>query len=145
LHSEKDGKEYILELNDTAIGLVHAHAEEDMGHIRDLGIFFFSFFTLTRFSLHASVLLRLSEAYPKKKLDKKDKAEKGEKEEDNGTGKKKKKKKHHRPDPTERIKQLEEEVALLTLELERLKNEKPKKGGDKNAKKEKKGNVRKDK
>lgn len=36
VHSKKDGKYYILELNDTAIGLVHAHAEEDMGHMRDV-------------------------------------------------------------------------------------------------------------
>ena len=52
LHGEKDGKYYILELNDTgsfnehpnlrliirstAIGLVHRHAQEDMTHIRDV-------------------------------------------------------------------------------------------------------------
>uniref|UniRef100_A0A6B2L819 ATP-grasp domain-containing protein n=1 Tax=Arcella intermedia TaxID=1963864 RepID=A0A6B2L819_9EUKA len=32
----KDGKEYILELNDTAIGLVHKHTKEDMGFMRDI-------------------------------------------------------------------------------------------------------------
>ena len=30
MHSKKDDKFVILELNDTAIGLVHAHAKEDM-------------------------------------------------------------------------------------------------------------------
>jgi len=38
LHSKKDGKIYILELNDTAIGLVHKYAEEDMMFMRDLVI-----------------------------------------------------------------------------------------------------------
>lgn len=33
---KESGKEYILELNDTAIGLVHKYADEDMGHIRDV-------------------------------------------------------------------------------------------------------------
>jgi len=32
----KEGKEWILELNDTAIGLVHNHANEDMLFMRDL-------------------------------------------------------------------------------------------------------------
>jgi hypothetical protein len=32
----KDGKEWILELNDTAIGLVHKHEKEDMFFMRDL-------------------------------------------------------------------------------------------------------------
>jgi len=32
----KTGKEWILELNDTAIGLVHKYATEDMNYIRDL-------------------------------------------------------------------------------------------------------------
>lgn len=32
----KDGKEYILEVNDTAIGLSNKHAMEDSGYIRDL-------------------------------------------------------------------------------------------------------------
>jgi hypothetical protein len=36
LHSEVDGREYILELNDTAIGLVHKFEEEDMMHMRDV-------------------------------------------------------------------------------------------------------------
>eukprot|EP00762_Andalucia_godoyi_P008467 ANDGO_05761.mRNA.1 Synapsin len=31
-----DGQEYILEVNDTAIGLVHSCEQEDNGHIRDL-------------------------------------------------------------------------------------------------------------
>jgi len=39
LHSEEDGKEYILELNDTAIGLVHEHEHEDMCNMRDLVLF----------------------------------------------------------------------------------------------------------
>jgi len=39
LHCEENKKEYILELNDTAIGLVHAHEEEDMGNIRDLVLY----------------------------------------------------------------------------------------------------------
>jgi len=39
LHSKVDGKEYILELNDTAIGLVHEHEKEDMEFIRDLVLF----------------------------------------------------------------------------------------------------------
>jgi len=37
VHME-DGKEYILELNDTAIGLMHEHEKEDSEHIRDLVI-----------------------------------------------------------------------------------------------------------
>jgi len=32
----KDGKEWILELNDTAIGLVHKHEKEDMEFMRDI-------------------------------------------------------------------------------------------------------------
>jgi len=32
----KDGKEWILELNDTAIGLVHKHEKEDMLFMRDI-------------------------------------------------------------------------------------------------------------
>jgi len=36
LHSKKTGKDYILELNDTAIGLVHKYEEEDMQFIRDI-------------------------------------------------------------------------------------------------------------
>eukprot|EP01122_Echinamoeba_exundans_P001619 TRINITY_DN1163_c0_g1_i2.p1 TRINITY_DN1163_c0_g1~~TRINITY_DN1163_c0_g1_i2.p1 ORF type:complete len:294 (-),score=61.24 TRINITY_DN1163_c0_g1_i2:22-903(-) len=38
VHSKKDGKYYILELNDTAIGLVHQFEEEDMGYMRDVVI-----------------------------------------------------------------------------------------------------------
>jgi len=38
LHSKKDGKDYILELNDTAIGLVHKHEKEDMHHMKDVVI-----------------------------------------------------------------------------------------------------------
>jgi len=38
VHSKVDDKYYILELNDTAIGLVHEHEEEDMQHMRDLVI-----------------------------------------------------------------------------------------------------------
>jgi len=48
LHSKSDGKEYILELNDTAIGLVHKYEQEDMGFIRDI------------------VMVRMAEAYPPK-------------------------------------------------------------------------------
>ncbi|KAH3759174.1 synapsin II [Pelomyxa schiedti] len=36
LHSKTDDKEYILELNDTAIGLVHVHEDEDMRIMKDL-------------------------------------------------------------------------------------------------------------
>ncbi|ELR10890.1 Synapsin, ATP binding domain containing protein [Acanthamoeba castellanii str. Neff] len=36
VHSKTDDKEYILELNDTAIGLVHEHELEDMGQMRDI-------------------------------------------------------------------------------------------------------------
>jgi len=36
LHSKVDGKDYILELNDTAIGLVHKYEQEDMMFIRDI-------------------------------------------------------------------------------------------------------------
>lgn len=36
LHSKADGKEYIIEMNDTAIGLVHRHEKEDMKCIRDV-------------------------------------------------------------------------------------------------------------
>lgn len=46
LHT-KDGRDYIIELNDTAPGLMWEHEEEDLGHIRDL------------------VLQRMSEAYDK--------------------------------------------------------------------------------
>jgi len=34
----KDGNEWILELNDTAIGLVHKHEKEDMEYMRDIVI-----------------------------------------------------------------------------------------------------------
>jgi len=36
VHDEKANKEWILELNDTAIGLVHSVEEEDMTYMRDL-------------------------------------------------------------------------------------------------------------
>jgi hypothetical protein len=36
VHCKTNDKYYILELNDTAIGLVHEHEDEDMGHMRDL-------------------------------------------------------------------------------------------------------------
>jgi len=36
LHSKEDGKEWILELNDTAIGLANRHEQEDYGHMRAL-------------------------------------------------------------------------------------------------------------
>jgi len=39
LHSEEEDKEYILELNDTAIGLVHEHEFLDMCNIRDVVIY----------------------------------------------------------------------------------------------------------
>lgn len=35
LHT-KEGRDYIIELNDTAPGLMWEHEEEDLGHIRDL-------------------------------------------------------------------------------------------------------------
>eukprot|EP01125_Pyxidicula_operculata_P011922 TRINITY_DN3903_c0_g1_i2.p1 TRINITY_DN3903_c0_g1~~TRINITY_DN3903_c0_g1_i2.p1 ORF type:complete len:331 (-),score=67.88 TRINITY_DN3903_c0_g1_i2:90-1082(-) len=38
LHSQAEDKDYILELNDTAIGLVHKHATEDMEHMKDIVI-----------------------------------------------------------------------------------------------------------
>eukprot|EP01112_Ceratiomyxa_fruticulosa_P009940 TRINITY_DN260_c0_g1_i3.p1 TRINITY_DN260_c0_g1~~TRINITY_DN260_c0_g1_i3.p1 ORF type:complete len:379 (-),score=87.44 TRINITY_DN260_c0_g1_i3:91-1227(-) len=38
LHSKEDGKVYILELNDTAIGLVHKYELEDMKNMRDIVI-----------------------------------------------------------------------------------------------------------
>lgn len=37
LHA-KDGKDYIIEVNDTAPGLMWEHEEEDLGHIRDLAL-----------------------------------------------------------------------------------------------------------
>jgi hypothetical protein len=43
---DTDGKDYILEINDTASGFAPANMEEDMGHVRDL------------------VLQRMHEAYP---------------------------------------------------------------------------------
>lgn len=36
VHSKETGKDYILELNDTAIGLVHKYEEEDMGFMADI-------------------------------------------------------------------------------------------------------------
>jgi len=30
------GKDYIIEVNDTAPGLMYEHEEEDLGHIRDI-------------------------------------------------------------------------------------------------------------
>lgn len=36
VHSRADGKEYIIELNDSAIGFNARHEEEDLQHIRDL-------------------------------------------------------------------------------------------------------------
>jgi len=39
LHSKSNDREYILELNDTAIGLVHEHEYDDMCTIRDLVIY----------------------------------------------------------------------------------------------------------
>jgi len=36
VHSKEDGKFYILELNDTAIGLFHDVEEEDLQHLREL-------------------------------------------------------------------------------------------------------------
>jgi len=51
-----DGKYVILELNDTAIGLVHEHEQEDMNHMRDI------------------VLLRMEQIWtPKPELTKKEK------------------------------------------------------------------------
>jgi synapsin len=46
VHDVESDKLWILELNDTAIGLVHRHAHEDMQHIRDV------------------VMMRLALAYP---------------------------------------------------------------------------------
>jgi len=46
VHSRTDGKEYIIELNDSAIGLNSRYEEEDLVHIRDL------------------VLLRMTQAFP---------------------------------------------------------------------------------
>jgi glutathione synthase/RimK-type ligase-like ATP-grasp enzyme len=42
----KDGRDHIIEVNDTAPGLMYEHEEEDLGHIRDL------------------VLQRINESYP---------------------------------------------------------------------------------
>jgi hypothetical protein len=39
VHSRDDGKEYILELNDSAIGLNARYEDEDLLHIRDLVLF----------------------------------------------------------------------------------------------------------
>jgi len=36
VHCKETDREYILELNDTAIGLVHKYADEDMGYMRDI-------------------------------------------------------------------------------------------------------------
>eukprot|EP01113_Clastostelium_recurvatum_P046209 TRINITY_DN8057_c0_g1_i1.p1 TRINITY_DN8057_c0_g1~~TRINITY_DN8057_c0_g1_i1.p1 ORF type:complete len:391 (+),score=69.66 TRINITY_DN8057_c0_g1_i1:26-1174(+) len=51
LHSKVDGKTYILELNDTAIGLVHKYEREDMEHIKQI------------------VLLRMEQAFGTQKQD----------------------------------------------------------------------------
>eukprot|EP00026_Physarum_polycephalum_P008628 Phypoly_transcript_08721.p1 GENE.Phypoly_transcript_08721~~Phypoly_transcript_08721.p1 ORF type:complete len:383 (+),score=81.77 Phypoly_transcript_08721:284-1432(+) len=48
VHSMEDDKEYIIELNDSAIGLINRHQEEDLLHIRDL------------------VLARMATTFPKK-------------------------------------------------------------------------------
>ena len=39
VHSRDDGKEYILELNDSAIGLNARYEDEDLLHLRDLVVF----------------------------------------------------------------------------------------------------------
>jgi len=49
VHSKDDGKEYILEMNDSAIGFNIRHEEEDLQHLRDL------------------VLARMMQAYPLEK------------------------------------------------------------------------------
>jgi hypothetical protein len=36
VHSKVDDKEYIIELNDSAIGLFTRHVPEDLQHIREL-------------------------------------------------------------------------------------------------------------
>jgi len=57
VHSKIDGKEYILELNDSAIGFNSRHTQEDLDHVLDL------------------VLLRMTQAYPETSLDHKPKEE----------------------------------------------------------------------
>eukprot|EP01119_Soliformovum_irregulare_P022207 TRINITY_DN7550_c0_g2_i3.p1 TRINITY_DN7550_c0_g2~~TRINITY_DN7550_c0_g2_i3.p1 ORF type:complete len:129 (+),score=52.42 TRINITY_DN7550_c0_g2_i3:150-536(+) len=51
LHSTEENKDYILELNDTAIGLVHKYEHEDMMFMRDI------------------VMMRLEEHYGQKKVE----------------------------------------------------------------------------
>jgi hypothetical protein len=46
VHDKKTGKDIILEVNDTAIGLAHRYEKEDYGHMRDV------------------VLTRMAEHYP---------------------------------------------------------------------------------
>eukprot|EP00009_Paramoeba_aestuarina_P000536 CAMPEP_0201518650 /NCGR_PEP_ID=MMETSP0161_2-20130828/9437_1 /ASSEMBLY_ACC=CAM_ASM_000251 /TAXON_ID=180227 /ORGANISM="Neoparamoeba aestuarina, Strain SoJaBio B1-5/56/2" /LENGTH=262 /DNA_ID=CAMNT_0047916483 /DNA_START=6 /DNA_END=794 /DNA_ORIENTATION=+ len=79
VHDEKTGKFWILELNDTAIGLVHKHEEEDHVNIRNL--------VLARMAQHFEKIDK--EKIKKEKGDRDDKEEKKEKEEkqDEGEGK----------------------------------------------------------
>jgi len=118
LHSKVDDKEYILELNDTAIGLVHEHEREDMAHMRDL------------------VLLRMAAPFPPPKQGEKtassESKEAQQDKEDNGGEKEAKKQKEGKEKeeenapPSEKevslmhtVKMLEEKVAMLELELAR--------------------------
>ena len=104
VHSEQDGKYYILELNDTAIGLVHKYEEEDMKYMRDL--------VLYRWEQHLSS----SGAAPKTE----DKEEK--------KSKKKKKSSASSSSPsildnnTKEVEKLKEQLALLEIELKREKD-----------------------
>jgi len=107
VHSRTDDKEYILELNDTAIGLVHDHADEDMAFIRDI------------------VVLRMTQAFvPKEKAATEEEEEEGEGEEkkkDKGKDKGKEKQKKKKISKKEEIKQLKEQIQLLEIQLAREK------------------------
>jgi len=112
LHSKDNDSFYILELNDTAIGLVHKHEEEDMKFMRDL------------------VLLRMQQAWGANE-------QMGKTE-----GKLKKKKKKTKNREGQGDKSAEEELQLLKIQLGREKeeNEKLKRQiGEAAASKKKKG------
>jgi hypothetical protein len=46
VHEKVTGKNYIIELNDTAIGLVHVHEQEDMSYMKVVLLLCFWFLTV---------------------------------------------------------------------------------------------------
>jgi len=118
VHSKTDNKYYILELNDTAIGLVHKYAEEDMKYMRDL------------------VLLRWKQAIDEMNKWNSKKTDTGK--EESGVDKKRKKK-EKASDKGEEIRKLKEEIELLKLQIAREKQEKEKVSTKEDPQKKKKG------